>query len=127
RAGRGAGADVRAAGRGCPAAMSGRGAGTGVCRVSVSGACAPAPDVRVMSNERENQTMTNTTTNNDTGSLKVGEAGASLRVGSKIQLVGEKSPRIISYTMGEGAKKHVCAKGFGPFPVGEVTYEIVGE
>jgi len=65
------------------------------------------------------------TTNNDTGSLKVGAAGAGLKVGDKIQVAGEKAARTITYLMGTGDRLHVCARGTGPFPTGEVSWEQV--
>jgi hypothetical protein len=60
--------------------------------------------------------------NNDTGSLKVGKAGENLKVGDKIRISGEDKIRTISYIMGAGEKTHVCTKGFGPFPLGEVEF-----
>jgi hypothetical protein len=67
--------------------------------------------------------MANKVTNNDTGSLKVGAAGANLKKGDKIRIAGETADRVISYVMGAGEKTHVCTKGFGPFPLGEVEWE----
>lgn len=80
------------------------------------------------------------TTNNDTGSLHVGNTlpkefqkqgvpGASL----KVLIEGEKSPRAITYIMGSEKKGwHLCAKGSGPFPStqtgnGEVEFEYIAE
>jgi hypothetical protein len=65
--------------------------------------------------------------NNDTGSLKVGSSLGKLAVGQKLQLVGEQKVRTITYVMGEGEKQHVCAKGTGPFPIGDVEVELVVE
>ena len=65
-------------------------------------------------------------TNNDTGSLKVGLAGAHLKVGDSVQIRGEVSPRCISYIMGAGERTHICCKGTGPMPVGEVEVDLGG-
>ena len=66
-----------------------------------------------------------TANNNDTGSLKVGKEGINLKVGDKIRIVGEDKTRTISYIMGKEDRTHICCKGCGPFPIGEVQYEVV--
>lgn len=68
-------------------------------------------------------------TNNlrDTGSLHVGVSGGATKweKGMKIQIAGEPAVRTISYVMGLGEKTHLCCKGTGPMPLGEVEYSLV--
>ena len=65
------------------------------------------------------------TNNNDTGSLKVGVVPC--KVGDSIQIEGEKTPRLVTYIMGKGEKCHACCAGTGPFPMGEVVFEILAQ
>jgi hypothetical protein len=76
--------------------------------------------------------------NNDTGSLKVGTAAGdkAWKVGDKLKIVGgvdgditqgEGKTRAVTYVMGKGEKCHLCFKGQGPLPLGEVVIELVEE
>lgn len=76
----------------------------------------------------------------DTGSLNVGiSAGDKVwKVGDKVQFSGEATPRTVTYVMGgvetrnelgqyagrQGEKVHLCFKGQGPVPLGEVDYSV---
>lgn len=68
-----------------------------------------------------------TTNAKDPGSLNVGTNPANVVKGDKIQIVGEAAPRTVSYVMGSPEKNnvHLCMKGTGPVPLGEVEYEKV--
>ena len=76
------------------------------------------------------------TMNNDTGSLKVGTSAGDHKwdVGQTLKIIGgvegdpsqgESKTRKVTYVMGKGANTHLCFKGQGPLPLGEVTFELV--
>jgi hypothetical protein len=67
--------------------------------------------------------------NNDTGSLKVGLVAGTKKwqVGDKIKIEGENKVRTTTYVMGSGERTHLCFKGQGPLPLGEVVFQIVEE
>lgn len=69
------------------------------------------------------------TINNDDGSLKVGISAGdiSFKVGDRIKLLGEAKVRTVTFVMGKGEKTHLCFKAQGKLPMGEVSYEMVGE
>lgn len=62
--------------------------------------------------------------NNDTGSLHVGDFGSHLKVGDTVHVAGETNARKITYIMGAGSRTHVCCRGTGPFPCGEVEVDL---
>lgn len=83
-----------------------------------------------MSDDQTNQTNRFTlcvTNNRDTGSLGVGLVAGTKewRPGEKIQIEGEANTRTVTWVMGKGEKIHLCAKGTGAFPLGEVRFRIV--
>jgi len=71
------------------------------------------------------------TNNNDSGSLKVGlSAGSKVwKVGDKIRILGEDKVRTVTFIMPQNKpqseKLHLCFKGQGRLPEGEVSYEVV--
>lgn len=70
------------------------------------------------------------TTNNDKGSLKVGlSAGGKVwAIGDKLAIDGEGAKvRTVTFVMGKGEKTHLCFKGQGEVPMGEVEFELIGD
>jgi hypothetical protein len=69
------------------------------------------------------------TFNNDTGSLKVGLSAGNRqwKIGDKIRIEGEGKVRTVTYVMGSGQRTHLCFKGQGTLPLGEVMFQIVEE
>lgn len=72
--------------------------------------------------------MVKTSTKGGAGSLFVGNNPLKLQPGDKIQLKGEKYPRVITYISGmvERHNVYVTCGGSGPFPRGsQIEYELV--
>ena len=69
-----------------------------------------------------------TTNAKDAGSLHVGNNPLNIQKGDVIQISGEQKTRTVTYVMGSVAKSnvHLCMKGSGPVPLGEVEYDRSG-
>lgn len=65
----------------------------------------------------------------DTGSLNVGTTAGtkSWKEGDKLEILGEGKVRTVTFVMGKGEKTHLCFKGQGKVPLGEVSFSVVGE
>lgn len=61
------------------------------------------------------------------GSLPVGTSAGShvWARGQWFRITGESFPRQVTFVMGSGETTQVCTKGSGPFPKGDLEYEIV--
>ena len=70
-------------------------------------------------------TTTFTVKNDSNGSLKVGQAGGSHTwdKGDRVEIQGKVFT--ITYVMGKGEKLTLCAKGSGPFPLGEIDVTLL--
>jgi hypothetical protein len=64
----------------------------------------------------------------DPGSLNVGSNPLNVVKGQEIRIKGEDRNRKVTYVMGtpEKGNVHLCMKGTGPVPLGEIEYEVVG-
>lgn len=73
--------------------------------------------------------MAKTINAKDPGSLNVGSNPEKIVVGEKIQITGEDKVRTVTYVMGSTAKNnvHLCMKGSGPVPLGEIEYTVLRE
>lgn len=70
--------------------------------------------------------LTLTTFNTNPGAIDVGTNPGGIEVGDRIMVVGTRLWRQVSYICCDKYLTHyfVHAKGYGPFPVGEVRYRV---